>query len=508
MRIPPALWAAPRLDACVTHWAKEATDSLACVDGDQRLTYGALDKAIDNLTVAFRRVGICDGQRVAAILPPSIDFLISLLAAQRAGAVWVGINPRYTSEEAVEVIKVAKPRITLVKSDIAGTSMAPLVGKIVEQGCPCILTDDQQWFQRLEDQDLMPQKEPAPSGVGLFVFTSGTTGRPKAAMVLSNAMVIAAARRAEAWDIEEVSIPHYLPVNHIGGASDIIGPPLITGGTLYFMERFDPRAVCEAIARESLNVIAGVPASLQMCANEFDSYDLSSLRLAMFSGGRASPRLLSLLRTVAPKLITSYGMTESVASIMISDAVTDPEMLENTIGFPAPDFTIRICGNTQSGELEVKGPTLTPGYWMADEKTKAAFTEDGFYKTGDLVNRELDGSYTLIGRKSGMFKSGGYNIYPAEVEQAMERVAGVSRAVLVSVPDQMYNEVGVAFVKSEYSEMTSSALDSACREALANYKVPKQFELIDDFPLLPNGKIDRLALSKRAKAQYASATPS
>ncbi|MCI4643596.1 MAG: acyl--CoA ligase [Hyphomonadaceae bacterium] len=491
---------ASSLGAFVRHWADTTPNAIAYVEGDRSTSYAGLDALIDTYAGRFSDAGATNGARILALVPPSGDFLASLLGAERAGAVWVGVNPKYTPQEVVHVARETGAHLALVREQIGGVDMRPLIAALEACGVYCIRLDGRDAPQETAWAGLKLKQDGAPrppQGVSMFVFTSGTTGAPKAAMVKTQAMATAAKRRARAWGLTRVSLAHYLPVNHIGGASDIIGLPLATGGTLVFLERFSADGVCAAIETHRLNALGGVPASLQLCSERFDAYDLSSLERAMFSGGRAPASLLETLGTVAPRIVTSYGMTESVASITISEATETPFDLLDTVGHPTPDFEMRLSDG-ETGEIQVRGPTITPGYWNAPEKTAAAFTEDGFYKTGDLARRLPDGQIQLTGRASLMFKSGGYNVYPQEVEQALEAHPGIAAAIVAPAPDQLFGEVGIAFVLAKSGSVDIDIVQDHLKARLAGYKRPKQIFLIDEFPTLANGKVDRQALAREA----------
>jgi fatty-acyl-CoA synthase len=227
--------------------------------------------------------------------------------------------------------------------------------------------------------------------------------------------------------------------------------------------------------------------------------DLSSLEMIMWSGAPASLALARKLRSIA-RVSNSYGMTETVGSVTwCVDA--DDETMTSTVGWPHPAYDVRIAGEDgadadigESGEIQVKGDFVMSGYWRRAEASREAFTPDGWLKTGDLAQCRKDGAYQLVGRLKEMFKSGGYNVYPREIEMILEELPDVDAAIVVSAPDEIYGEVGVAFVQAKGDAAEVGALERACREKLANYKVPKRFILTDEFPALANGKIDKAAL--------------
>ena len=209
-----------------------------------------------------------------------------------------------------------------------------------------------------------------------------------------------------------------------------------------------------------------------------------------------------------------YGMTETTGSITFTDPDASIDDCVKTIGKPDPHYEVRIadpqtgveCSEGEAGEIQVRSPGVLHSYLNDPDATQAAFTKDGFYKTGDLATCRADGSYALVGRLKEMFMSGGYNVYPREVEIVLESVPGVGMACVVPVPDPTFLEVGVAFiVPAEQGAVTLEALTKAARERLANYKVPKRFEIIADPPFLPSGKLDKKVLTQRACSLDSSA---
>ena len=219
---------------------------------------------------------------------------------------------------------------------------------------------------------------------------------------------------------------------------------------------------------------------------------------------------LTALRATGAHLTSLYGLTESCVAVAYNDETADDESLTATLGRPDPRLELRLAEEDGTpvppgapGEIQVRNACLMTGYIGLPEETAAAFTPDGFLRTGDLAVARPDGALTLVGRLKEMYKSGGYNVYPREIELALERHPSVSAAAVVSVPDEVYTEVGVAFV---VGTATAEELDAHCREHLASYKVPKRIELLPGLPLLSAGKVDKAEL--RATAWKCSAAPS
>ena len=298
---------------------------------------------------------------------------------------------------------------------------------------------------------------------------------------------------------------NFLPINHIGCVVDLSTPCLTAGGTIAFMEQFDAAASVRAIETERLTAAFSVPSvfALQAALPEFDTVDQSSLQLAVWEGAAIPSDTLERLAAVAPRLATNYSLTEALA-ITIVEPTVDRDVLLQSVGFPFPEVEVRLIdadghdvADGEGGEIVARSPYLFSGYWRQPETTAAAFTPDGFFRTGDLAVRRPDGRYRIVGRLKEMYKSGGYNVYPREVEAAIEEHPAVALAAVVAAPDPLWQEVGVAYVTLNAAAEPGD-LAEWCRARLANYKVPKRFFVEPELPLLPIGKVDKVALRERA----------
>jgi len=494
----PALYE-PAFDSLLSYieyYAVTTPSAIVCIDENgEHLTYAQLKTAAYALAANLKQHGITKRDRVATLTPPSSAFLISFLACNIVEAIWVGINPKYKTPEVDHILSTATPKLILLREQPNPEQGSAAYQHLTTHQLPKL------YMSRSHNSNSQEIKSPNLSAddTAMLVFTSGSSGTPKAACISHQAITIAARRRVTVWGASPIRIVNYLPINHIGGASDISGPALISGGTIIFQERFEPKGLLELVERHKVTVLPGVPTSLQYCTDHAEDYDLSSLQLVIFSGGSASKPLLERFNTITPKTVTSYGMTESSASITMAFPVADATVLENFIGFTTPEFSMRLEGEGNEGEIQVKGPTVTKGYWENTTATTEAFTEDGWYKTGDIAEHLENGGFKLIGRAKEMFKSGGYNVYPREVECALEQHPAVEAAVIVAVPDPLFIEVGHAFVTLRSNETTSpDDMIIYLKEQLANYKIPKNFVIKETLPTLPNGKVDRSSLKKTA----------
>lgn len=511
--------------ALLAYWTAQDRTAMAARFHEQAMTYGDLSEAVETLSSALIAAGIKHGDRVAVLVPPSIDFYVSYLATVSVGAIWLGLNPKHTAEELAYVINDADPKLILFQSEIRGRAFSetineiarsnelrPLVVEITGSGLVRSLADHISYPAAILQNAASPSDRTSvhPDDPALIVYTSGTTGDPKGALIPHRGLTRCSLIQAELLGLERPIALNNLPINHIGCVGDITTYILAGGGCVVFQEQFDPEGGLALIEKHRITAWLQVPTMFQLSFDRGrpEAYDLSSLKVIVWSGAPASRNLIERLRGLAPLIANLYGMTETVGSITY--AIDEPlDIFEETVGSPPPAYCVRVgsaedmpANDGEIGEIQVKGPMHMLGYWRRPKATAEAYTPTGWLKTGDLGRRRSDGRIELAGRLKEVFKSGGYNVYPREVERCLEDCDGVSMAVVVPVRDEMFFEVGHAFVlpKSNDAPNEQTVMDF-CRSKLANYKVPKKVTIDPDLPMLPIGKLDRKALKKRAAEQ-------
>jgi acyl-CoA synthetase (AMP-forming)/AMP-acid ligase II len=511
-----------RIDEFVTHWAHATPDTCACVLDEERVTYRELQDRIDRLARALLAQGIAKGDRVATLSPPNPDYLVCFLATISIGAIWVGLNPRYRVDELRYVLQDSEPKVLLTRMQIGDRSFKDEISALMAT-TPSLertvaldadvsidgvisLQAFESGGEALPSQALTDAKEAAGGrDPCLIVYTSGSTGRPKGALLHHHGIARFSVRQNEIWPVSPLIVLNYFPINHVGCVTDISTPTLAAGGTLIFMEQFDPVGSLELMQKEGVTMWASVPSTFQMqlALPDFASYDLSAVQIVVWAGAAASEPLIRRLLELSPHLATNYGMTETMVSAALSPT-TDFDALSNSVGpaFPGVEIKLMLADGREAspgepGEIWVRSEYNLAGYWRKPEATAEAITPDGFFKTGDLAILRPDEKYKIVGRIKEMYKSGGYNVYPREVEMVLEDHPHVATAAVVSVPDPVWQEVGIAYI-SPNGDLTIAELERHCRETLANYKIPKRFVIEPDLPLLPIGKINKVALKKRA----------
>ena len=500
--------------------ASDRPDQDFLVLDDERLTYAQTKTRVDETARALIAAGVEAGDRVALLSGPRPEFLIHFLATTSIGAIWLGLNPKYTSGELDHVVGDAEPLLLFGFADVTGEDqMEKLDGLLATHPSikNLILLDRTDhagamtWQdflhgasqvtheQLLERRSAVDALDPA-----FLVYTSGTSGRPKGALLTHRGSnfcnVIAVERKA----LSDRTMICNFPINHVAAIGDVCGRTMTGGGTIFFQEKFSPSAVMDLTEKEGLNTFGGVPTMLQMCVNhpKFDDYDLTSVDLLAWGGAAMPAELLQTLmdKTGCTRCTMGYGMTETTGGVTYSGLLDSVDLLASTVGTPDPRQPLRIwhaedreAVGEEPGEIQVHGDYTMAGYWRLPEASDKAFTDDGWFHTGDLAIRRDDGYIQIVGRMSEMFKSGGYNVYPREVELALEEHPDVSLAAVISVPDPVFQEIGIAYVMGVVG-LDPDDVRAVASEKLANYKVPKEIVVMEALPMLPIGKVDKKEL--------------
>lgn len=532
--MPDRLEAAPvltRITDYVHHYARLAPGREAVVCGARRLTYAQLSAEVEECARALLAAGVGKGDRVAMLALPSPEFFVVFLAATGIGAIWLGLSPRYHIDEYRYLVGDASPKVIFSLATFEGRDYRADLATLRREypGVETLVAVDEPIDGAISYTDFLNSGDRVSSAryheaaaavdrldPALIVYTSGSTGKPKGAMLSHYGLCFGNAIQGREFGVDVPRAVCPFPINHVACVGDTCCTALIRGGTLIFMARFDPLEVANVIERERVNLWIGVPTMFILAADQpgFFQRDLTCLQTIVW-GGAAMPRDQILrFQQIGARLVTLYGLTESTSDMTFTTPDADLEVLADSVGRPAPEYPCRIvtaegreCGVGEPGEIQFKGEFNMLGYYNKPDATRDAFTADGWLRSGDIGYWRADGNITLVGRMSEMFKSGGFNVYPREIEDVIVAHPAVALAAVIGVPDPLYQEVGEAYVLANPgAKVTADELAAYCKERLANYKVPKRFFVRDELPMLPVGKIDKPLLKRQAIAALSSDT--
>lgn len=516
-----------RVSDFVTWYAARTPQAEALVLDDLRINYSQLEARVAAFARALLAAGVAKGDRVVTLATPHPDYFVLFLATSSIGAIWVGLNPKYHREELSYVVTDCEPVVMFTRTRVGNRDYredieaicraAPSIRRVValdEISADSSVANIESLRGFLQGTTLVDTAALARAQADcggrdpcLIVYTSGSTGRPKGAVLHHEGIIRCCLAQNRLWPVPQQRVLNFLPVNHVGCVVDLSCPTLAAGGCLVFMEQFDVGESLRLMQSERISWWASVPSvfQMQLAHPDFSTCDLSAVQLIVWEGAAMPQPMIERLATICPRLATNYGMTETTSAMTAEAPTTDLEILANSVGAPFDDVEIRlvtadgkIAAPGEPGEVQARSAYNMLGYWRRPDVTAATLLPDGWLRTGDVGVRRPDGRLQLIGRLKEMFKSGGYNVYPREIETVLEEHAAVDTAAVVGVPDTLWGEVGLAYVLAR-GPVEAETLLAHCRQRLANYKVPKRLYVVDALPLLPIGKVDKVALRQRAQ---------
>ncbi len=444
------------------------------------------------------------GDRIAVYSKNRAEYVFLFFACAKSGLILVPLNFRLMPRELDQLITDAEPRLFLFEAELAmpvkklqTLKQIPLSMEF-EKLSP-FLTDD------IGEADFQPAQKITEDDLIKILYTAGTTGLPKGAKINHRMLFWNSVNTALRLDITSADhTQSYAPFFHTGGWNVLLTPFFHHGASHTLLGSFDADLILKLMQDEKTTLLFGVPTMMQMLADSplFEQVDLSSVRYAIVGG---SPMPIPLINKWHEKGIfirQGYGLTEvgpNCYSLHQNDAVRK----RGSIGFPNFYFEAKIvsengheCGTDEVGELWLRSPVVTPGYWRNEEATRQAIT-DGWFHTGDMVKQDEEGYCYVVDRKKNMYISGGENVYPAEIEKFLYTVQAIKEVAVIGIPDEKWGEVGKAFVVLKSgAALTEQQIIDFCTGQLAKFKIPKQVRFIAELPKNEAGKIDRKALEK------------
>jgi HIP---CoA ligase len=524
--------ASPTIPALTEAAAERHGDNLAVSDGATTLTYSGLLEAARSFGAALVASGVEPGDRVALWAPNSAEWIIACLGLFQAGAVLVPVNTRFKGPEAAEILSRSRARVLVTVTDFlgtdyvamlrsAGTELPGLKTIVVAHGGVPGGAESWPGFAARATASAMAEVDRRRTALGAddvsdILFTSGTTGVPKGVVMTHGRTLYCGtdwmAMTGLGYHDRYLMINPYF--SQFGYKAGILAS-VAAGAAMLPEAVFDVDRVLARVQQEGVTVLPGPPTLYQSVLDHphLDGYDLSSLRVAVTGAADIPVELIRRMHDELPfsVIISGYGMTEggTAASTGPGD---DFEAVATTVGRARPGFEIRIVSEQGSdvaegeiGEILFRGPSVLLRYLDNPEGTAAALSADGWLRSGDLGLFDGEERLHIVGRIKEMFIVGGFNVYPAEVENVLLRHPDIRRAAVIGVPDQRLGEVGMAFVvvRPEATRATAEGIAAWCRKQMANYKVPRTVEIISELPLNASGKVEKTVLRERA----ASARP-
>jgi fatty-acyl-CoA synthase len=454
---------------------------VALLQGDRTLTYGELADRVDRLAGTLAAREVRPGDRVAWLGANDIATFEVFFAAARLGALFVPLNVRLAPPEIAYLISDARPQVLVHSTDPPDVPVP----------------------HRVRADELAAGERVAPRDISLdddavILYTSGTTGRPKGAVLTHGNLIFNTMNQFAHIDVLSTDLALCVsPLFHATGLSQVSLPTLYKGGTVVVADRFDAEKILCDIETLRITSFSAVPTMLQMLADHpsFVDTDLSSLRYVNYGGSTVLERVAVAWQARGVTLLQGYGMTEACPGVTMA---TPDGARQRPTSAGVPHFFTDIDVVPGTGELLVRGPNVFRGYWNRPEDTREAFTGD-WYRSGDVVRVDPDGWVHVSDRIKDLIISGGENVYPAEVEAAIDTLPEVLDCAVVAVPDEKWGEVGAAFlVLAPGVSLTTEMLRDALRGKLAGYKIPKYAVVVDELPRTATGKVRRERLRAEA----------
>lgn len=444
-------------------------------------------------------LGILKGSRVIAQLEKSVFSIALYLGCLKSGIIYIPLNTAYTSNEISYFIKNTEPDLLILSPD-KYTEHDALLSNLKELKSISMgnSSEDNLIRQIIDTDNNLDIVDLEEDDIASIIFTSGTTGHSKGAIISHKNLSSNAISLNKIWGFtyEDVLL-HALPVYHVHGLFVALHCAFLSGCKIFFFEKFSPGEIVNYLKFST--VMMGVPTfySRLLSNDQFDKEVCKNMRVFISGSAPLTDKVfLEFYERTKHRILERYGMSETG---MITSNPLNGERIEGTVGYSLPDVKIRE--NKESGIIEVKGPNVFKGYWGMEEKTKDEFTEDGFFITGDIGKIDDDGRLTLFGRSSDMIISGGYNIYPKEIELVIDEIEGIKESAVIGCPESDLGEAVVAILVSDIGIKTipDDTISEILLKSLANYKCPRKYIWMEDLPRNAMGKVQKKSLRNEHK---------
>jgi malonyl-CoA/methylmalonyl-CoA synthetase len=471
-----ALGARALPDAWSAHWRRRPERPALADAAGAEVSWGELEAASAGAAARLFAAGLRPGERVLACAGSSLALAVAHVGCLRLGLTVVPANPSYRAPELAALVADARPRAALVDDAERAAELRALDASLLV-ATPAL---------ELADGPVPALDRVAPEALALLAYTSGTTGRPKGARLTHGNLhaTAEALRLAWRWSPED-RLVHALPLFHMHGLGVALHGTLQAGASALLLPRFDPDAVLDAVVRRGATLFFGVPTMLHRLAEHPRAGVLGRLRLLVSGSAPLAAELFARIEAcTGQRCLERYGMTET--GMLVSNPV-DGARMPGTVGFPLPGVSLRLAGN---GEIEVRGPNVFAGYEGRPDANQDAFTADGWFRTGDLGELDGEGRVRIAGRAKELVISGGYNVHPREVEEALLAHPAVREAAVVGTPSAEWGEVVTAYLVSERA-LAPGEVRAFLAARLAPYKHPRVVHRVTALPRNAIGKIQR-----------------
>ncbi|MCA3561924.1 MAG: AMP-binding protein [Aestuariivirga sp.] len=477
--------------------------AIRTADGRECLTFGELARGAARYANALAALGVTPGDRVTVQVEKSVANVLLYLAVMKAGAVYQPLNTAYTAAEVSHFVEDAQPKLIVCDPSrqammraLADAAKVFAVVNLNAEGNGSLATmaatmDDRHETVTRDGDDL----------AGLL-YTSGTTGRSKGAMITHANLESNARALVDLWRMTpDDTLLHALPVFHVHGLYVALNTAFLSAASIIWFNKLDTKAMIAAMPRATL--MMGVPTFYTRLLSEPSFTRETARNMRLFISGSA-PLLAETHTAFAQRtghaILERYGMTETG---MIASNPYDGARLAGTVGFALPDVSVRVRGE-QPGVLEVKGPNVFKGYWRMPEKTREDFTPDRWFITGDVGSIDVEGRVSIVGRAKDLIISGGFNVYPREIEEVLDALPGICESAVIGVPHPDFGEGVVAVVTAEAKLPPEAEIVSALSSSLAKFKVPKRIFEVAELPRNAIGKVQKAELRKRYAGTFGS----
>lgn len=485
-------------------------DAIVLEAGERSWSAQALDQCVGRYASALAEIGLQPGDRIAVQIDKSVENVALYLAALRLGAVYVPLNTAYVEREIEYFFGDAEPRVCVVApgkyEKLAAVARSTGVAHCLTLGADGEGSLAELVRRQTHEHDVASR---TPNDLAVICYTSGTTGRSKGAMITHGNLASNARALIEAWGFTANDVLlHALPLYHVHGLFVALHCALLSGARILLQPKFDARAVLETLPRAT--VMMGVPTFYTRLLAEPQLGKASVTNVRLFVSGSA-PLLVDTFESfearTGHRILERYGMTETG---MIASNPLRGERRAGTVGKPLPGVSVRITNdagepvpNGTIGNVEVRGPNVFQGYWRMPEKTAAEFRADGYFITGDLGTFDDDGYLRLIGRAKDLIISGGLNVYPKEIEEALDAFPGVAESAVFGIPHPDFGEaVAAAVTLRPGATVDPDAVLATLRTQLAAFKTPKRLFIVDELPRNAMSKVQKAVLRERYKNTF------